>query len=78
MFNEAQSNLFNFNFSNRLDWLTGELSENGKCFENRVGGMDDLSVAPFAGAWIETFSAHFNTAGSIVSHPSRVRGLKRD
>ena len=38
-------------------------------------GDDTVSVAPFAGAWIET-----NEIGKsnehVMSHPSRVRGLK--
>ncbi len=34
-------------------------------------------VAPHTGAWIETISNAFNGITS-VSHPTRVRGLKRD
>ncbi len=33
-------------------------------------------VAPFTGAWIETKSIVIVTNTVLVSHPSRVRGLK--
>ena len=33
-------------------------------------------VAPFTGAWIEILPSPFATVISLVSHPSRVRGLK--
>ena len=34
-------------------------------------------VAPHAGAWIETFTYPIATLPQIMSHPTRVRGLKR-
>ena len=34
------------------------------------------SVAPLAGAWIETPATWIN-GGGVLSHPSRVRGLKQ-
>ena len=34
-------------------------------------------VAPFTGAWIETFFPNTVADQSVESHPSRVRGLKR-
>ena len=37
--------------------------------------MNNILVAPFAGAWIEIINVkHFKPL--YVSHPSRVRGLK--
>ena len=37
----------------------------------------DKNVAPFAGAWIE-ISTSIIESPQVVSHPSRVRGLKLD
>jgi hypothetical protein len=36
-----------------------------------------FTVAPLAGAWIETYVQVPGKFGSILSHPSRVRGLKQ-
>ena len=36
-----------------------------------------LYVAPYTGAWIETVTKRINTLNK-ESHPTRVRGLKRD
>ena len=35
----------------------------------------DFAVAPLTGAWIKTI-ANTQLKGTLVSHPSRVRGLK--
>ena len=43
---------------------------------NRCGSMS-VKVAPFAGAWIE-ISTQPTSFAAILSHPSRVRGLKYD
>ena len=39
--------------------------------------MNDKSVAPFTGAWIETNAAIDVKSTVGQSHPSRVRGLKQ-
>ena len=36
----------------------------------------DSNVAPFTGAWIEIQKDTMTTTGEVMSHPSRVRGLK--
>ena len=35
-----------------------------------------MDVAPFAGAWIETYAVRAAATGRIKSRPSRARGLK--
>ena len=39
--------------------------------------MDEIAVAPLAGAWIEIFSLSHNS-GAVSSLPLRERGLKLD
>jgi len=39
-------------------------------------GAEKFSVAPLAGAWIETGNGIANAVHVYLSHPSRVRGLK--
>ena len=50
----------------------------GAWIETEVTGRAEGSayVAPLAGAWIET-SSSFSRDTAILSHPSRVRGLKQ-
>ena len=45
--------------------------------EFQRAALPDNQVAPFTGAWIET-SINIAVCPYIESHPSRVRGLKRE
>ena len=51
-------------------WVRGLKPREGPC------SLPGAAVAPYVGAWIETYACFLNEAARAVSHPTWVRGLK--
>lgn len=60
MFNESPSNLFNFNTSDRYNFLTGDECLTGGIFVNPVGNVEDLSNVQILHAGVDTYKGKFH------------------